>query len=157
MAITTGELWGPATSTFSRAEHVMRTLFVRLSSVSNGFAAAMRDGGFHRQWDDGLLAHVAMQTGGARRTVEPEAGTPLFRGLDTISAFAGRSRTGSAAFPKPTEYPHLRRSKGANSPEATTPPCPMCDDAHVESHQEMVVATVFVCLACGYRFAQRVR
>jgi predicted RNA-binding Zn-ribbon protein involved in translation (DUF1610 family) len=36
-------------------------------------------------------------------------------------------------------------------------PCPMCDDAHIERHQEMADATVYVCLACGYRFACRIR
>jgi predicted RNA-binding Zn-ribbon protein involved in translation (DUF1610 family) len=47
---------------------------------------------------------------------------------------------------------------GADSaPKEQTLPCPMCDDAHVERHQEMADATVYVCLACGYRFACRIR
>jgi hypothetical protein len=32
----------------------------------------------------------------------------------------------------------------------------MCDDAHVERHQEMALTTVFVCLRCGYRFGMRI-
>jgi predicted RNA-binding Zn-ribbon protein involved in translation (DUF1610 family) len=44
-----------------------------------------------------------------------------------------------------------------DAPTEKTLPCPMCDGAHVERHQEMPDATVYVCLACGYRFAWRTR
>jgi predicted RNA-binding Zn-ribbon protein involved in translation (DUF1610 family) len=54
-------------------------------------------------------------------------------------------------------HSHCRTSEADGASKEETLPCPMCDDAHVERHQEMPDATVYVCLACGYRFAWRIR
>jgi predicted RNA-binding Zn-ribbon protein involved in translation (DUF1610 family) len=70
---------------------------------------------------------------------------------------------------RPSSQPRVRpaHTERAASPAHTSPahdapsratlPCPMCDDARVERHQEMAVTTVFVCLMCGYRFGMRIR
>lgn len=36
-------------------------------------------------------------------------------------------------------------------------PCPMCEGRHVEVLQELPDTRLYVCLACGYRFALRFR
>jgi predicted RNA-binding Zn-ribbon protein involved in translation (DUF1610 family) len=55
---------------------------------------------------------------------------------------------------RPASSTHTRPAH--DEPPRATLPCPMCDDAHVERHQEMAFTTVFVCLMCGYRFGLRI-
>lgn len=106
----------------------MRTFVGRLSFVSSRILVARRLGAIHPEIDDILLAQP---------TLNPRQ--PVRRANE--------------------ERPQRKEAQPSRAHEEsprTTLPCPMCDDAHVERHQEMAVTTVFVCLACGYRFALRI-